>query len=108
MVMSDWQKVCSVNDIQLGKWCQTDLDGTIVAVYNLDGQFFAIEDVCTHDGAILSGCPLEGDEVVCPRHGARFSVKTGEALSAPAWEATATFPIKIENDHILIRDNRWD
>ncbi|MDA0829911.1 MAG: non-heme iron oxygenase ferredoxin subunit [Burkholderiales bacterium] len=106
--MSDWQKVCSVTDVQLGKWCQTDLDGTIVVIYNLDGQFFAIEDVCTHDGAILSGCPLEGDEVVCPRHGARFSVKTGEALSAPAWEATATFPIKIENDHILIRDNRWD
>jgi len=56
----------------------------------------------------LSGCPLEGDEVVCPRHGARFSVKTGEALSAPAWEATTTFPVKIENDEIWVQDNRWD
>lgn len=106
--MSEWQKVCSTSDIAVGGWRQTEVDGTSVAIYNVDGDFFAIEDVCTHDGAILSGCPLEGDEVVCPRHGARFSVKTGEALSAPAWEATTTFPVKIENDEIWVQDNRWD
>ncbi|MDC1312103.1 non-heme iron oxygenase ferredoxin subunit [Burkholderiales bacterium] len=106
--MSEWQRVCLTGNIPLGEWHQTDLDGTTVVIYNVDGEFFAIEDICTHDGAILSGCPLEGDEVVCPRHGARFSVKTGEALSAPAWEATATFPIKIENDEIWVQDSRWD
>ena len=106
--MSEWQKVCSTSDIAVGGWRQTEVDGTTVVIYNVDGDFFAIEDVCTHDGAILSGCPLEGDEIICPRHGARFSVRTGEALSAPAWEATAIFPVKIENDEIWVQDDRWD
>ncbi len=106
--MSDWQRAFSVEEIDCGSWKQIDLDGTIVVIYNVDGEFFAIEDICTHDGAVLSGCPLEGDEVICPRHGARFSVKTGEALSAPAWEATATFPLKIENGDLFLRDSRWD
>ena len=106
--MSEWKKICSTSEIAVGEWRQTDLDGTIVVIYNVDGDFFAIEDVCTHDGAILSGCPLEGDEIICPRHGARFSVRTGEALSAPAWEATAIFPVKIENDEIWVQDDRWD
>ena len=106
--MSEWQKICSTSEIAVGEWRQTDLDGTIVVIYNVDGDFFAIEDVCTHDGAILSGCPLEGDEIICPRHGARFSVRTGEALSAPAWEATAIFPVKIENDEIWVQDDRWN
>ena len=47
-------------------------------------DFYAIEDVCTHDGGILTGGPVEGDEVVCPRHGARFCVRTGEALGVAA------------------------
>jgi len=106
--VSDWVLVCDVSDIPVGKWRQHDLDGTLVVIYNLADEFFAIEDICTHDGAVLSGCPLEGDEVVCPRHGARFSIKTGEALTPPAWEATETFPVKIDDNKILIRDPRWD
>jgi 3-phenylpropionate/trans-cinnamate dioxygenase ferredoxin subunit len=65
--------------------------------------------VCTHDGTVLtSGNPIEGDEIVCPRHGARFCVKTGEALSPPAYEPTATFPVKVEDGKVYVRDNRWD
>ncbi|MGD2140489.1 MAG: non-heme iron oxygenase ferredoxin subunit [Burkholderiales bacterium] len=106
--MSDWVEVADASAIAPGQWEQVDLDGTLVAVFNVDGEFHAIEDICTHDGAVLSGCPLEGDEVVCPRHGARFSVKTGEVLAPPAWEPVATFPCKIENGKVLLRDERWD
>jgi len=46
--------------------------------------------------------------VICPRHGARFSIRTGEALTAPACEPTATFPVKVEGDEVFVRDDRWD
>ncbi|HHZ88067.1 MAG TPA: ferredoxin, partial [Chromatiaceae bacterium] len=73
-----------------------------------DGEYYAIEDVCTHDGDCLTGGEIDGDEVVCPRHGARFSIKTGEALTAPAYEAVETFPVKTEDGKIWVRDPRWD
>ena len=93
--MSDWIFVAEAASIQPGHYETADLDGTLAAVFNVNGEFYAIEDVCTHDGTVLtSGNPIEGDEIVCPRHGARFCVRTGEALSAPAYEPTATFPVK--------------
>jgi len=106
--MSDWVSVCSVAELPPGNHHVVDVDGTQVAVFNIEGQYYAIEDVCTHDGGILTGGPIEGDQIVCPRHGARFCIKTGEALTPPAFEATATFPVRIENGEIQVRDERWD
>lgn len=107
--MSDWVLVANAADIKPGHYETADLDGTLVAVFNVEGDFYAIEDVCTHDGAVMtSGNPIEGDEIVCPRHGARFSVRTGEVLAAPAFEPVATFPIKLEDGKIYVRDDRWD
>ena len=80
----------------------------VVAVFNIDGSYFAIEDVCTHDGGVLTGGPIEGDQIVCPRHGARFCIRTGEALTAPAFEATARFPVRLNGSDIQVRDDRWD
>jgi 3-phenylpropionate/trans-cinnamate dioxygenase ferredoxin subunit len=74
--MSEWVDVEAVDALPPGSVKVVDVDGVMIAVFNIDGEFFAIEDVCTHDGAeIASGC-LEGDEIECPRHGARFSVRT--------------------------------
>jgi 3-phenylpropionate/trans-cinnamate dioxygenase ferredoxin subunit len=56
----------------------------------------------------LTGGSVEGDEIVCPRHGARFSIRTGEALSAPAYEPTETFPVRIDDGEVQVRDDRWD
>ena len=106
--MSDWIDVARADELASGQCKRVDADGTKVAVFNIDGEYYAIEDVCTHDGGDLaSGC-LEGDVVVCPRHGARFSVRTGEALSAPAYEPTASFPVRVEQGRIQVRDDRWD
>jgi 3-phenylpropionate/trans-cinnamate dioxygenase ferredoxin subunit len=106
--VADWVTVAAVGEIAPGSCRVADVDGTAVAVFNLGGEYFAIEDVCTHDGGELASGQLEGDQVVCPRHGARFCVRTGEALSAPAYEPTATFPLRIEDGKIQVRDDRWD
>ena len=106
--MSDWITVAKVGELAPGSHRVVDVDGAAVVVFNLGGEYYAIEDVCTHDGGQLTGGTVEGDEVVCPRHGARFSIRTGEALAAPAYEPVAKFPVRVENGMIQVRDNRWD
>jgi 3-phenylpropionate/trans-cinnamate dioxygenase ferredoxin component len=106
--MSDWVAVAKVGEIAPGSHRVVDVDGASVAVFNVGGAYYAIEDVCTHDGGQLTGGTVEGDQVVCPRHGARFSIKTGDALTAPAYEPTAKFPVRVENGVVQVRDDRWD
>jgi 3-phenylpropionate/trans-cinnamate dioxygenase ferredoxin subunit len=106
--MSDWINVARATELTAGTWRSVDLDGTMVAVFNLDGEYYAIEDVCTHDGGILSGGTVERDEIVCPRHGAHFSIKTGKALTPPAYQDVATFPVRVQQGVVQVRDPRWD
>ena len=75
----------------------------MIAVARSGGAYFAIEDVCTHDGAQLTGGTIEGLEIICPRHGARFCLKTGEALSPPAYEPVRVYETKIEGGHLWVR-----
>lgn len=106
--MSEWVDVCQQSELAPGQWKVVEVDGTEIAVFNIEGEYHAIEDICTHDGACLVGDAIDGDEVICPRHGARFSIRTGEALSAPAYEAVDTFPVQVEAGVIRVRDDRWD
>jgi len=95
--MSDWVTVAKVGELAPGQWRVVDAEGAPIVVFNLDGEYFAIEDVCTHDGGQLTGGTVQGDVIECPRHGARFCVRTGAALSAPAYEPTAKFPVRVGN-----------
>jgi 3-phenylpropionate/trans-cinnamate dioxygenase ferredoxin subunit len=106
--MSEWITVARVEGLATGERRIVDIDDSQIVVLNLDGQYYAIEDVCTHDGGQLTGGIVEGDHIICPRHGARFCLRTGAALSAPAYEATSTFPVRVENGMVQVRDNRWD
>jgi 3-phenylpropionate/trans-cinnamate dioxygenase ferredoxin subunit len=106
--MADWVDVAAENEHGPGQVRVVDVDGTMIAVFNIEGGFYAIEDVCTHDGGELASGTLEGDQIECPRHGARFCVRTGEALTAPAYEPTALFPVRVENGIVQVRDDRWD
>jgi len=106
--MSDWVAVCPAAELGPGEHRVADVDGTQVAVFNVEGAFYAIEDVCTHDGGQLTGGTVEGGEIVCPRHGARFCIRTGEALSAPAYEPTTALSVRVEDGIIQVRDDRWD
>ena len=106
--MSEWVIVCGADELPSGGHKVVDVDGAQVAVFNLVGSFFAIEVVCTLDGGILTGGLVEGDQIVCPRHGARFSIRTGAALTPPAFEPTASFPVRVEQGSVQVRDDRWD
>ncbi len=106
--MSDWTDVALQSEFTAGSWRLVDVDGAQVAVFNLDGSYYAIEDICTHDGGILTGGEREGEEIICPRHGARFSIKTGKVTAPPAYEDVATFPVRIESGMVQVRDARWD
>lgn len=106
--MSDWVNVTGLGELPPGQQKTVDVEGVPVVVINLDGAHYAIEDICSHDGARLDGGCIEGDAIVCPRHGARFSIKTGAALSAPAYEPIATFPVRIHAGVIQVKDDRWD
>jgi len=106
--MNAWITLVSVEALAPGMHLAAALDDTQIVVYNLDGEYYAIEDICSHDGGPLTGGVVEGDNIVCPRHGARFCLRTGAALSAPAYEPIHTFPLRIENGMVQVRDNRWD
>ena len=106
--MSDWVDVASPEELPPGSHRVVDVDGSQVAVFNLDGAYHAIEDVCTHDGGQLTGGSVEGEEIVCPRHGARFSIRTGAVLAPPAYEDIHTVPVRVHAGRIQVRDDRWD
>ena len=106
--MSDWVNVARVEELTPGMRRAVDVDDVVIIVFNLDGHYHAIEDVCTHDYSSLDEGELDGQQIICPRHGARFDIKTGEALTAPAYEPVPTFPVRVEEGVVQVRDDRWD
>lgn len=101
--MSEFIKVATVGEIPVGGSKLVEVDYVRIALFNLDGAIYAIEDVCTHDGGpLVEGTVVNGCEVICPRHGARFDIRTGEALSFPAFEPTQTYAVRVEGNDVLI------
>jgi 3-phenylpropionate/trans-cinnamate dioxygenase ferredoxin component len=92
----------NVDELPVGERLYIEIDDQPVVVFNIAGKLFAIGDVCTHDEGPLSDGHLEGNEIVCPRHGARFDVQTGEALSLPAVIDTPAYPIRVTDGQIEI------
>ncbi|MFI4890721.1 MAG: non-heme iron oxygenase ferredoxin subunit [Steroidobacterales bacterium] len=103
MAAAQWIDAGSVSAWQDGESRSIVAGRRMIAVVRANGQFFAIEDVCTHDGAELTGGAIEGTEIICPRHGARFCLRTGEALSPPAYEPVQVFETKIEANRLWVR-----
>jgi 3-phenylpropionate/trans-cinnamate dioxygenase ferredoxin component len=99
---SRWIDVAPADAVPPGEHRIFDIDDTPVAVFNIDGELFAIHDICTHDGETLTGGPVEGTEIICPRHGARFSLRTGEVLSPPAYESVRTFGVRIVDGRLWL------
>ena len=94
--MAEWIDVCSEADLPVGgrKIVKTDIGD--IAVFNLNGDLYAIADICTHDGGELASGECDGDEIICPRHGARFCIRNGKSLTPPAYEDIETFPVLIK------------
>jgi 3-phenylpropionate/trans-cinnamate dioxygenase ferredoxin subunit len=104
--MPDWINVFNENALMNGENSVIDIDGTDIAIFKIGNEFFAIEDVCSHDGTEIASGELDGEEIICPRHGARFCVKTGAVKSAPAYENIHSYPVRIIEGMVQIKDNR--
>ena len=97
-----WMTVARASEIppeRIGVYSVGDHD---VAICNVGGEFFAIDDLCTHDGGSLDQGELDGDEVECPRHGARFDVRTGRAVQLPAFQPVETHAVRVDGDAIQV------
>lgn len=95
-------KVAKVDDLAPGELKAVEANGEQILLCNVDGEFYAVHDECTHERFPLSEGTLEGDAVVCPLHGARFSLKTGEVLALPAMEGVKTYEVRVEGDDVLV------
>jgi 3-phenylpropionate/trans-cinnamate dioxygenase ferredoxin subunit len=95
-------RIGTIGEVPAGGAEVFDVEDRKIAVYRLDDGYFAIDDLCTHDGGPLANGEIEGDEVICPRHGARFSIRTGAALTFPAVTPVDTYPVRVEGDNLLV------
>jgi 3-phenylpropionate/trans-cinnamate dioxygenase ferredoxin component len=93
-------KVATRDELPPGGKILADVDGRAIAVFHCDGGYYAIDDVCTHDGGPLAEGELIGCEIQCPRHGARFDVRTGRPTRMPAIEPVATHAVEVRGDDI--------
>ncbi|MBV9324079.1 MAG: non-heme iron oxygenase ferredoxin subunit [Chloroflexi bacterium] len=100
--MTTWQSVGQLSEIPPERVAVFHVGDHEVAVCNVNGQLYAIDDLCTHDGGSLDQGELEGDEIECPRHGARFNVTTGEAIQLPAFEPVETHEVRLEGDTVQV------
>ncbi|RQQ00433.1 non-heme iron oxygenase ferredoxin subunit [Burkholderia stagnalis] len=106
--MSNWIDVVRADDLTPGTCRNVNVGGVPVAVFNVGGNYYAIEALCSHEGEPLCGGDLEGEEIVCPLHGSRFSLRTGEALSPPAYEPLATFRVRVADGKVQVRSERGE
>jgi len=100
---ASWVPVAPATSIPPGDYASVEIDGRFVAVFNVDGEFLAIDDVCTHDGEGLAGGEIDGEVIVCPRHGARFSLRTGAVLGPPAYEPVRTYATRLRDGIVEVR-----
>jgi 3-phenylpropionate/trans-cinnamate dioxygenase ferredoxin component len=96
------EPVAKKSEIKPGTTLKVMVGDAPVLLCNVDDQIYAIEDVCTHDGGELDQGELEGDRIMCPRHGSYFDVRTGDALTLPAVLPVATYSVRVEGDDIYV------
>ncbi len=95
-------EVAGVDDLPAGERLFLEIDGKPIVVFNITGKLFAIGDVCTHDNNPLGEGELDGYQIICPRHGARFDVRDGRALRLPAVRPVPAYPVRVVGDVIKI------
>ncbi len=99
--MTEFVKVCRIADVKPGSGKSIELDGKAVAVFNIEGTFYAINDTCKHRGGPLGQGELEGRTVICPWHGWRYDVTTGANELVPE-QPTENYEVKVEGDDVFV------
>lgn len=100
--MPELVTVAKTSEIGAGQAKAVDVKGQTVALFNIGGKFYAIEDTCTHVGGPLSEGELQDTTVTCPWHGAQFDVTSGKVLGPPAGEGVKSFPVRVEGEDVKI------
>jgi 3-phenylpropionate/trans-cinnamate dioxygenase ferredoxin subunit len=100
--MAEFVKVAIMNEIAPGQARLVNIKGKEIALFNIEGTFFALENACTHEEGPLAEGEIEGHEVTCPWHGARFDVRTGQVLCAPAYEDAARYNVRVTGTDIEV------
>jgi len=95
MACLSFHKVCKIEEIPPGERLFVEMDDKPIVILNIDDGFFAIDDVCTHDDGPLGDGDIEDVQIICPRHGARFDLRTGEVISLPAVSGVSTYPTRV-------------
>ena len=98
----EFVQVCNLTDLPSGERLYLEIDGQNIVILNLAGIFYAIGDVCSHDDGPVGDGEIEGFEIICPRHGARFDVRTGKVTSLPAVVDIPAYPVRQVNGFIEI------
>ncbi|MEZ6109516.1 MAG: non-heme iron oxygenase ferredoxin subunit [Pirellulaceae bacterium] len=101
--MSEFVRIAGVADIPDPGKQLFEVDERIVVLFHVAGEFYCLDDVCTHDGGPLGEGALDGCAIACPRHGAKFDIRTGKALTMPATEDTVAHEVKVEGDSVFVR-----
>jgi 3-phenylpropionate/trans-cinnamate dioxygenase ferredoxin subunit len=101
--MSGWTDIGSLEELQSASRLEADVEGYRVRVATVGGNLYAFEDRCTHDDSPFDDAPIEDTEIICPRHGARFCLRTGEALSPPAYEPLRIFEARAVDGRVEVR-----
>ena len=100
---SRWVPVAKAAEVVSGRPKLVEVGNVRIALFKLDDGFHAIEDVCTHDEGPVAEGPLEGDVIECPRHGAKFNIKTGNVLCMPAITPIRTFPARLRGTEVELQ-----
>lgn len=100
--MEHWVEAAAVGDLTDHPVVPYEYNGTSLIIVRVDDDFYALENLCTHDYTPLDDGTVEGDEVVCAHHGARFCARTGAVTAPPAYEDLRTFPVKVESGRVMI------
>lgn len=100
--MAEYVKVSKVNDLSPGNAKLVEVEGKKIALFNVEGSFYAIDDTCSHRGGPLSEGMLEGNQVTCPWHGASFDVTSGAVVSPPAPNGVARYNVRVEGADIEV------
>jgi len=95
--------VAKVGEIPAGGVKVLRIDDQEIAIFHVAGRYYAMDDVCTHDGGPLAEGVIDGEVIECPRHGARFDIRTGAVLAMPATLPVPTYPVRVEGDAIQVR-----
>lgn len=102
-MVAEFYTVATTDELTPGERIVVEIGHLVIAVFNVDGKYYAIRDVCTHDDGPLADGEVIGHEIECPRHGARFDLRDGSVTAPPAVLPVSAYPVRVEGDEVQVQ-----